>query len=270
MVTLLTLVLLQTPAVPQPTPTQPAAPQVGVPQTPAPTTPRPRPHATSTATTTLAATVTDGSGAPIQGVTISTMGPVEREAKTFADGTVRLVGLRAGTYRVRFARDGFYTFEKEITWRAGQPAPEAIVTLNAAPPPPAPPPPPPAPPVEPPAPKLPPAGKPMSMQLIDYFERNQISPKEPHKENIVGCSGLGQGMLWQVSDRWEARSHASADAMFYVMAGEGKLTLGSNEISINAGSFAVVPRETKYSLMRRGRNPLVIVAFLAGAPCAAN
>ena len=217
----------------------------------------------------LSATVTDGAGATIQGVTVSATGPVDREAKTFADGTVRLAGLRAGTYRVRFSHEGFYTFEKEISWRAGQPAPEAIVTLNAAPPPPAPPPPPP-PPAEPAAPKLPPAGKPMSMQLIDYFERNQITSKEAHKENLVGCSGLGQGMLWQVSDRWEGRQHESADAMFYVMAGEGKLTLGTNEISINAGSFAVVPRDTKYSLMRRGRNPLVIVAFLAGAPCAAN
>jgi hypothetical protein len=222
------------------------------------------------ATTTLAVTVTDGSGAAIQGVTISATGPVDREAKTLGDGTVRLSGLRAGTYRVRFSRDGFYTFEKEISWRAGQPAPEAIVTLNAAPPPPAPPPPPPPPPAEPAAPKLPPPGKPMSMQLIDYFERNTITSKEAHKENIVGCSGLGQGMLWQVADRWEGRQHQSADAMFYVMAGEGKLTLGTNEININAGSFAVVPRETKYSLMRRGRNPLVIVAFLAGAPCAAN
>ncbi len=64
-------------------------------------------------------TVTDGAGAPIQGVTVSAMGPVEREAKTLADGTIRLTGLRAGTYRVRFSHEGYYTFEKEMTWRAG-------------------------------------------------------------------------------------------------------------------------------------------------------
>jgi mannose-6-phosphate isomerase-like protein (cupin superfamily) len=213
--------------------------------------------------------VTDGTGASIQGVGVSATGPVDREGRTLGDGTLKLSGLRAGTYRIRFTREGFFTFEKEISWRAGQPAPEAIVTLTAAPPPPEPPPPPPPAPA-PAAPKLPPPGKPTTMQLIDYFERNQISSKEQHKENIVGCSGVGQGMLWQVSDRWEGLQHDSADAMFYVMAGEGRLTLGGNEQNISAGSFAVVPRETKYSLMRRGRNPLVIVAFLAGAPCATN
>ena len=175
MVTLLTLILLQTPAAPQPTPPTQPVPQTGAPQSPA--LPRPRPAApASTTTTTLTLTVTDSSGMTIPGVTVSAMGPVDRDGRTLGDGTLRLSGLRSGTYRVRFSREGYYTFEKEVTWRAGQPAPEALVTLNAAPPPPAPPPPPPAASAAPAVPKLPPPGRPSTMQLIDYFERNQISP----------------------------------------------------------------------------------------------
>jgi hypothetical protein len=269
MVTLLTLILLQTPAVPQPTP-PPPPPKVAAPQSPPPSTPKPKPAVSST--TTLAVTTTDASGAPIQGVTVWALGPVEREAKTLADGTIRLTGLRAGTYRIRFTHEEYHTFEKEVSWRAGQPAPEAIVTLNAAPPPPPPTPPPPSPPPpeEPAVPKLPPPGEPRSLQLTDYIERNFISSREPHKESMVGCSGVGQAVLWQVREPWEGRSHPSADAMVYVIGGEGALKLPSNEIGMTAGSFAVVPRGTTYGLVRRGRNPLIVLAVLAGAPCAAN
>lgn len=274
MVTLLTLILLQTPAVPQPKPTPPAPAQT-IPTQPAPTQPpvpappRPRPAASS-ATTTLAVTVTDGTGTALQGVTVSAVGPVDREARTLGDGTVKVSGLRSGTYRVRFSREGFYTFEKEINWRAGQPPPEAVVTLNAAPPPPAPPPPPPPAPSQPAMPKLPPPGDPKAMQLTDYIERNFITSREGHKENMVGCSGVGQAILWQVRETWDGRLHESADAMLYVIGGEGSLKLGASEMNVTAGSFAVVPRGTRYGFVRRGRNPLIVLAVLSGAPCAAN
>ena len=46
------------------------------------------------------------------------MGPVDRELKTPPGTGLRITGLRSGTYRVRFAKEGFITFEKEIVWRA--------------------------------------------------------------------------------------------------------------------------------------------------------
>jgi mannose-6-phosphate isomerase-like protein (cupin superfamily) len=108
------------------------------------------------------------------------------------------------------------------------------------------------------------------MQLPDYIERNFISSREPHKENIVGCSGVGQAVVWQVREPWEGRKHESADVMLYFVGGEGSLKLAASDISVTAGSFAVVPRGTTYGFVRRGRNPLIILAVLAGAPCAAN
>jgi len=50
----------------------------------------------------------------------------------------------------------------------------------------------------------------------------------------------------------------------------GSIRLEGREVSITAGSFAVVPRGTTYGFTRRGRNPLIVLAVLAGAPCAAN
>jgi hypothetical protein len=237
---------------------------------PAPAQPaRPRPAA-APATITLTIQVTDTAGLGLQGVTVKAIGPVDREAKTIPDGSVRLAGLRPGTYRLRFEREGYYTFEKEVSWRAGQPVPEVTATLTTAPPPP-PPPPPPAPvPTGPVEFKLPPPGDAKTVALPDFIERNFISGKEPHKENLIGCSGVGQALLWQVRDPWEGRQHTGADLMLYVIGGDGSLKIDGKETTIGAGSFGVVPRGATYAMTRRGRNPLILLGVLAGAPCAAN
>lgn len=272
MVAVLLLTLMQTPAAPakpappattQPPVTQPAAP-------PATTTPKPRPAGPSTTAAMLF--VTDTGGKAIEGVKVSVTGPVDREVTSPSIGATRVDGLRPGTYRVRFTHEKFITFEKEIVWRAGTAAPELSVTLNPAPPPPAPPPAPPAPVVAaaPAAPKLPPPGSPKTVSLPDYIEKNFIKGSEPQKENLIGCSGLGQAMLWQVREPWNGRQHESADGMLYVVGGDGRLKLADREFTVSAGAFAVVPRGTTYSLSRSGRNPLIVLAMLAGAPCAAE
>jgi mannose-6-phosphate isomerase-like protein (cupin superfamily) len=259
MVALLLLTLFQAPA----TPAQPA---------PAATTqaPKPRP-ASGGATTNAMFFITDPGGASIEGVKVAITGPVEREATSPQGGFTRVQGLRAGTYRVRFSHERFITFEKEFTWRAGTAAPELAVTLNPAPPPPAPPPAPAA--VAPPptaTPKLPPPGAPKTVPLPEFIEKNFISAREPQKESLVGCSGVGQALLWQVREPWNSRQHESADGMLYVIGGEGRLKLGDREFTVAAGAFAVVPRGTTYSLSRSGRNPLIVLAMLAGAPCAVD
>jgi hypothetical protein len=258
MVAILLLTLFQAP---QPPPAKPA---------PAPTTqaPRPRPAA-GASNLALTLFVTDSSGRNLEDVSVTLIGPVDRELKTPGGTGLRIAGLRAGTYRARFSKEGFYTFEKEIVLRGSD---EISVTLNAAPPPPPPPPPPPAP-TPTPAPstagKLPP-GTPKTMSLPDFIEKNFISSRDGHKENIVGCSGVGQAVLWQIREPWDGRQHSSADGMLYVIGGEGGIKIDGREISVTAGSFAVVPRGTLYGFTRRGRNPLIVLAVLAGAPCAAE
>lgn len=267
MVALLLLTLLQA----SPPPAKPQPPST---TTPKPAVQAPRPRATGSTTTTALLFITDSSGKPIEGVTVNVMGPVDREVESPASGPTRIPGLRAGTYRVRFTREGFITFEKEIVWRARTAAPEMSVTLNAAPEAPAAAAaaaaPPPAARPEPATTKLPPAGTPKTMSLIDFIEKNLISGREPQKESLVGCSGVGQAMVWQIRDPWTSRQHDGADGMIYVIAGDGSLRLDGRDVAVTNGSFAVVPRGTSYSLSRRGRNPLIVLAVLAGAPCAAD
>ena len=262
MVALLLLTLLQA--------TPPAAkPQT--PATPAPVTQAPRPRPSGSATTTAMLFITDGTGRPIENVTVNVMGPIDREVRSPASGATRVEGLRAGTYRVRFTHDRFITFEKEIVWRAGTAPPEMAITLNVAPERPAPSQPPAVTVVQaPPTTKLPSPGMAKSMSLPDFIEKNFITAREPQKENLIGCSGVGQALLWQIREPWTGRQHDGADGMVYIVGGDGRLKLGEREVTISAGAFAVVPRGTSYSLSRSGRNPLIVLAVLAGAPCAAE
>lgn len=247
-----------------------SAAQTPAPAQPAPAPPRPRPAAASTATAVLTVSVSDVSGAPIPDVKVTAKGPLDREGVTTPAGQVRLMGIRAGTYRLHFEKEGYISFEKEVTWRAGTAAPVTDATLPPAPAPP--PPPPPAPePAKPAAPAFVPdlpAGKPSTISLLDYIERNFISNKEPQKESLVGCSAGAQSWLWQVRDPWQGRKHDNAELMLYVVGGDGTLSLDGREMTVAAGSFAVVPRGTDYGFTRRGRNPLILLATLSGPPCA--
>ena len=107
----------------------------------------------------------------------------------------------------------------------------------------------------------------MSLSVPDYIEQNFIKNTEPQKMSAVGCSGLANTVLWQIREPWENRQHAGADAMLYVIGGEGTIRLDSRDTQMEAGSFASVPRGTTYSLTRRGRNPLIVLATLAGEAC---
>jgi mannose-6-phosphate isomerase-like protein (cupin superfamily) len=231
-----------------------------------PTTSAPKkPPASSAATTVCTVTVTDPSGAPIRDVHVTLSGAVNRSGATQSNGVVKFDGVRAGEYRLEFTKEGFLAIDRQFEWRARQPAPTVAVVMA---PPPAPPPPP-APAPEPPkaTSSKPPPGKPVSLSLPDFIEKNYISNSEPQKVSSVGCSGLTQNVLWQIREPWENRQHEAADLMIYVIAGEGTLRLDGRDIPMQAGHFASVPRGSSYSLLRRGRNPLIALATLVGEPC---
>jgi mannose-6-phosphate isomerase-like protein (cupin superfamily) len=213
--------------------------------------------------TTATITVTDLSGAPLADVHVVLTGALDRSGSTQGNGSVKFDGLRPGTYRLRFEKEGFVLFEREIEVRAGQPPPNPSVALSPSTAKPAPLPTPEAPKQAP----LPPPGKAVTVNLPDYIERNLIANTQPQKVSSVSCSGLGNSLLWQVREPWENRQHEQSDAMLYVVAGEGMLRLGSADVPVVAGSFTQVPRGTTYSITRRGRNPVIILATLVGEPC---
>jgi len=172
--------------------------------------------------------------------------------------------LRPGTYRLRFEREGFTTLEREVVVRAGQP-PNVSVVLTAAPvektPTPTPTPVAPAPPARPTRPV-----DALALSLTDFLEKNFVG-SAPLKTSMLVCSDGGTARLVQVRDPLENQQHADTDEFLYVVAGEGTVRVKEQETKVRSGFFAFVPRGFPHSLRRQGRNPLIVLSVLGGAPC---
>jgi mannose-6-phosphate isomerase-like protein (cupin superfamily) len=215
----------------------------------------------------MALTVTNPQGVTLPGIRVEVIGASDRSGETNASGQISVPGMQAGTYRVRFTGERVVWFEREVTLRAGQTT-NVDITLSIAPPPPEPPPPPPAPePVAPPPPAVGPAGEPRSLSLVDLIERDLIQANQPRKDTLVSCSGNTRNTLVQLNQDQPQRLYDTAEVTYYVIAGEGALTMNGRDIAINAGSFLSIPRGTAHAIARRGRRPLILLATLSGTPC---
>jgi len=244
---------------------QTAPPKPAPTPAPAPTAARPR-QTTPPAAAKLALTVgvTGLDGRTIPDTVVKAIGPVDREASTDPSGLVTFSNMAPGTYRLRFEHPEFITLEKEVTLGAGKPL-RASVTLSPAPPPPAAPKPEPAPAPAPP----PPAGNfsPTSVDIPDLFEKNFVG-SAPVKRSPIGCTASSTSTLVQLRDPLTDHAHADADELIYVVAGEGTHKVGGREIALSGGVFSVVPRGTTHGIVRKGRQPLVLISTMSGPPCA--
>jgi mannose-6-phosphate isomerase-like protein (cupin superfamily) len=199
-------------------------------------------------------------------VKLTITGAVSGEFTTDESGSATLSTLKDGTYRLRCEHEGFVTLEREFIVRAPQPA-SIDVTLNRAPPPPPPAPAPAPPPAQKPAPPpVPPSGPPVSISIPDYVDKNFVG-RDPLKESVLACNGLETVRLLQLRDPLAEHTHSNMDEVLYVVAGEGTIHLGATQTNLGAGSLSVVPHGTPHSVERRGRNPLILLSTLAGAPC---
>jgi mannose-6-phosphate isomerase-like protein (cupin superfamily) len=222
---------------------------------PAQTRPRPRPRSTSTRIG-----VHDQSGAPVPGARVVVSGAASNEATTDANGAASLASMRDGSYRLRFEREGFITLERDVTVRTGQPA-EIDVVLDAAPPPPSPPPHEPAPTLQ-----AGMSGPPVTVSIPAFLDKNFIG-RDPLKESVFGCTGDSTTRVLQIRDALAPHAHADLDEVIYVVAGDGTVRVGAQSTPIAPGSLSVIPRGVSHALERRGKNPLIVLSMLAGAPC---
>ncbi len=255
------------------------------PATPAQTTPRPpgttpaqpgqaqpapvrRPAAPTSARGGVAMTVTNERGAPLTGIHVRAVGPMERVGETSASGQVNFPGLQAGTYRVRFSGEDVVTFEREIVVTGGRVA-DADITLNLAEKPVAPPPtaaPPPPAPATAAAPPVGPAGRPQTLSVVDVLEKEYVG-KQPRRESLLSCSGNTRTTMVQLNDPQPERMYENADVVYYVVGGEGSARVSGRESRLNTNAFLSVPRGIPHSFERRGNRPFILLAVLSGEPC---
>jgi len=250
------------PATQKPAPAPAPAPTT---QKPAGTTPAPRrPPTTTSARSGMAITVTSPQGATLSGVNVAIMGPTERSGETNGGGQVNFPGLQAGTYRLRFSGDKVTAFEKEVVVRAGQvsdvdvsltPAPEPKVIVQPAP-------------ALPPGPTTAagPKGQPVTYAIIDLLEKEFVG-KQPRRETLLSCSGNERAAMIQLNESMPERLYENADAIYYVLGGEGTLMLNGKEMKLGLNGFASVPRGTSHSFSKRGNRLLVLLSVPSGEAC---
>ena len=249
--------------------TPPTAPAPAPVETPRPTQPRPaapRPRPAGSSTTTMTVKVTDSGGAPLVGANVTATGPATRAGVTDATGTVRFLSMRSGTYRLRFESPTTITLERDVVLRAGMEPIEATPT-------PAPPPPPPPPAPEPTR-NDPISGRgplqapqPRTVSIPEFIERNMLGSREPAKTTQVACGATSVTNVVQIREPLKDQSHPDAEALIYVVGGEGLLVLPIADVPLSAGTFSLVPRGTTYTLQRRGRSGLVLLQTLTDTLC---
>jgi len=207
--------------------------------------------------------VTNPGGNPLEGIHVVVTGPMERTGDTNSAGQMNFPGLPAGTYRLRFTGDGVIAFEREAVLQAAKVTP-LQVTLNlveakkeepkaAAP---APPPPP----------LVGPVGSPQWGSLTDLAKRAAES-KPVRREVLIACSGNSRSVLLVLTEDQAQRVYDDADSTYYVLDGQGIVTIGNRPGDVSAGSFVSVPRGMSYTVTRRGKKPLVMLWVLNGARC---
>ena len=219
--------------------------------------------ASSSKTTQVRVGIHSEDGAAINDARVVLSGDSTGEFTTGGAGTAIVPSLTDGTYRLRIERTGFVTLEREFTLRNGTPA-VVDVTLSAAPPPPPPPPPTPA---ASPAKVVPSSGAAVNLSIIDFLDHNFIGNRDPLKESILACTPLETVRLLQLREAIASHSHADADEMLYIVAGEGSARLADQVVPLKAGTMVVVPHAMAHTLERHGKTPLMVLSALAGAPC---
>jgi mannose-6-phosphate isomerase-like protein (cupin superfamily) len=86
---------------------------------------------------------------------------------------------------------------------------------------------------------------------------------------VLACGATATTSLVQVREPIKDRVHADADEFIYVVGGEGLLALPTQEMPLQAGTLALVPRGVTHALQRRGRGVLVLMTVLTDTPCSA-
>lgn len=221
------------------------------------------PQRRPTGNVTLAISVSDPAGAPIGDVKVTINGPVSRDART-ERGRIAIENLPAGSYRLRFEREGFVSLEREVTARGSVPI-DVKVTLTPLPSPP------PAPvpelPAKPPARAL--STAPVAIDMPSFIEKNYVG-RSAGKTSALACAAGGAATLMQVKDPLVEHTHADADEFLYTIAGEGSVRAAGRDQPLRAGVFMMVPRGVPHIIVAVTRSPLVLLSIKAGEHCSAE
>jgi mannose-6-phosphate isomerase-like protein (cupin superfamily) len=239
---------------------------------------------------TVQVTVTDRRGSPLRSARVAVAGASEREGTTDAKGRVVFRNVLPGDYMLEVQRDAFITFQKEFTVAPGRDAVSVAAALSPTS----------SIPSRPARGTSKPIGASSTPQIVSISEpakRELVEPDDVRetligasstpqnvsipdltkqdllgqddvKETRIGCSGSTGPRLIQVAEAPGAPVLTTAEEMLYVVEGEATLSVDGRSEPVKSGSLSIIPRETTYSLSRKGREPVVVLSVVGGRSCA--
>ena len=99
------------------------------------------------------------------------------------------------------------------------------------------------------------------IELKKYIEFS----KERFVSKLVHDSAKARVALFSLEKGQELAPHTStSEVLFQVLEGEGKVIIGSEEISVKAGQMVFCPSEAPHGLKAKGR--FVVLAVIAPRP----
>jgi mannose-6-phosphate isomerase-like protein (cupin superfamily) len=111
-----------------------------------------------------------------------------------------------------------------------------------------------------------PKGQPLTLGVVDVLEKDFVG-RQARRESVLSCTGNLRTSMIQLNEPMPPRNYEKADAMYYVLGGEGSISLDGRETRLTTNGFASVPRGVSHSFTRRGNRALVLLAVLSGEPC---
>lgn len=198
--------------------------------------------------------VTDRTGRPLEEADVEFEGPSVREGRTDATGVMTFRNVTPGPYRIRVSHAGFLTLEKEVviegnarvSVEAALTAGEQGTSVYLAGP----------------------GGSPNLVSIPDLAE-SMLDDPATVVERTVGCAGGQRSRLILLRDTLPSVRHANADETLYVVAGEASVTIDTVSQAAAPGWLGTVPRGAVHSVVRRGRNPVILLSIVSGEPCEA-
>ena len=107
----------------------------------------------------------------------------------------------------------------------------------------------------------------MSMKVVNVLDAIEFNPEKMKKVSLfdtdhffcdIYCLEPGQSQ--------KVHSHDGSDKVYYVMEGQGKVTVGSEEKVLTQNEITMAPLGQDHGVLNHSNDKLVLLVFMAPKP----
>jgi mannose-6-phosphate isomerase-like protein (cupin superfamily) len=107
------------------------------------------------------------------------------------------------------------------------------------------------------------------MILHNVSARAQFRPDKMGKSDLMLSGHLFAGLnAFEPGQQHRLHTHAGQDKLYFVLEGEGDVTVGGEQARIRRGDLVLAPSGEEHSLVNAGPGRLVVMVVMAPPPAA--